>query len=713
MRRGVSVAVLVLIVLVLAGIGMALSTQARQAGRASHWSYHAQIAYNLADGALKEALLALSTANSAAAAKSAPVGAAALTAAFELVVRGAAGEVPLFDSSADVPNSLRSVLDDLVDFSPGFDVRLRVLASEPLWSGSLDGLPAVAGERKGRVQLIVRAHVRTHLGIQVDRTLVLEKGYKVVCPVPPLVGRFALFVQNAPAADVNAVPMKFDPDSGNAGYSTDVRPIEVQSSFKARAVAPGSWTLDRERFVSALPADKFLDGQGWIYLGASGNAKWSLHLAHGFAEGGETPLLRATEERTQFRGDAAADAGFTQRFRDLFNAFAKCIAYFPPAELDLGLYLAQHGWASNYELVSVREDRYGEVQGPGGERRRVNFGAGETASLRLFGSATSLSPTLVFGPAMREWIQRATILVIMGPPAFCFAPGKVRLHLYRLEEHIAAMRDILLGAFESRELFQTWGTCVRSEPFVRGLETLLSAKGSGEYAKDGLLGPAPFSAATPRSFSSDLLPWLGSLPQARGLPDAVMQKLVRGDLDAPAIFQGNLAGGLAAFEKAMNAKLTFVATPAALTRRLLVDGKLRVPGVVLVETAAPLELPAIAEVVEGGILMTRGPLRIRGNIVRKSQEPLTLVSLDGDIEVEPAAGTVDAYLVAPRGAVRLRGSTTVGGVACRDLDLSVITSPGNRTINHGPDTDPAGPQKALVRVYYGGEDRLAVSGMMR
>jgi hypothetical protein len=118
---------------------------------------------------------------------------------------------------------------------------------------------------------------------------------------------------------------------------------------------------------------------------------------------------------------------------------------------------------------------------------------------------------------------------------------------------------------------------------------------------------------------------------------------------------------------------------------------------------------------QGGILVSRGPIKIEGNILRgPSKEPLTIVSGRGDIILSPGVEIVEAYLVTLSGKVRFSSSAVIviGGIAAHDFDLeSIRAAPAARTVRYAEDLDPIGPgADRLHRTYYGGEERISVIG---
>jgi hypothetical protein len=269
------------------------------------------------------------------------------------------------------------------------------------------------------------------------------------------------------------------------------------------------------------------------------------------------------------------------------------------------------------------------------------------------------------------------------------------------------------------------------QPFAVSLAITLSGAGNGAYMTDGMLGQTGTPAAT-KTFQSDLVPYLNNIDPVAGLSQATLDKMMNGDLESDKVYQGNLGGGFAAFLEVLKKKLTYNVQADAFKRRILVGTVLKVPGVILVDQNSPLELGPITQV-EGGILITRGPIRLKGDIVRGavtggsggtggppvggtspgggSGEPLTLVSLSGDITLDAGAKNVDAVLVALNGKVKFSGDVNItGGIAGKTLDLPGLAAPGTRKIKHSEDMDPLGPNKDLLKVYYGGDDHVQVSG---
>lgn len=726
-RRGLNLIGLVLVVLAMVGIGFGLSTLARQAGRAGHWFFHSQLAHDLADAALKQGFFQMTQANSEATAGAAEFLSVELKAIYEAIKTGSGGELTLIDSSSSstLPPALVEMLDKLKDFSPSCVVKVTVTDGGPLWTGLLNGIPALEGERQGSLVIVARAAVKSPTGIPVERVITLEKVYRVINPCPPLLGRFSLFVQERGTEECNFVPMRFDPTSGNATLTGGVKPLTLEQPVKGSLVAPGTPNLDRAGFVRGLPTTPFLDQQGWVYLGGTNAAPWKLRLAHGYTEGGESPLLPGyhTAAPTLFRNEAGENRAWQDRFIAAFQAAGlACKPGFPsPAQ---GLYLTFHGFADNYPQISIDENLYANVWTGSGPTPQMDFGSGATSFVRLFGNPDAVAPTLVFGPAFRVTMRRASIFTELGPIEVCQRAGFLRLPLYKLDQAPANLRQILNSTFQGD--YPKWGTGpYEDQPFAVSLAVALSGGGNGAYMTDGTLGQTG-TPAVARTFSSALIPYLATVDPATGLTQATLDKMVNGDLDSDKVYKGNLGAGFSAFFEVLKKKLTYEVQPEAFARRILTGTTLRVPGVVILDQQSELVITKVDKV-EGGILITKGPIRIKGDIARgavtapgvaatppagsATGEPLTLVSLSGDITLEAGARSVDAQLVAMGGKVKFAGDVEIiGGVASKTLDLNGLAVGATRKLRYSRDNDPLGDNGKLLKVYYGGDDKVQVSG---
>lgn len=730
-RRGVNLIGLILLILTMVGIGAGLMNLSQQAGRSGHWFHHSQLAHDLADAGLKQCFYLLVQGNSLNVNPNLPL-AAELQQIVQNINTSTPGELTLFSTaqSSTPPPALATMLAKLSDYKPELEVKVSIAQPEPLWSGLLDGIPAEPNEKKGGVSIVAHATLRAPAGIKVERTIVLEKAYKVINLVPPLLGRFGLFVLNGPANadEPNTVPMKHDrttagPMQGSADFSGAERPLTLESTFAGPIVAQGTNNLDRGRFVGSIPqGSKFLDQQGWVYLGGG---TWELKLAHGWGEGGESPLLPGYRPPLS-SGFGANTQQFNTDFENSCSTRFSCAVQMSqplPAPPDGGLFTWWHGLADNYEIISL--DNLSKVQTASGAREPlVDFGPGKTSFLRLFGDPALCSPTLVFGDVRRVVMQRAEIVCYTGPA--CNMPNaRIATRLWKFDQFNNLEKGLVTDSFKTQTAYEQFGTMMRKDlPFAASLNTVLGAAGNGNYIASGLLGLLNTGGAN-RTFDADYFDKLGTLDSTKDMDQQVLNALGNATFAAPKLYTGELKDGFKAFWAAIQKKTTYEMTKNAFDTKVLVNGQgggkeLKVPGVILVKSG--LTLPAITKVPEGGIVVATDAIQINGNITVGPPatgatvplpQPLTLVALKGDITIAPSVSQVEAYLVALDGTVKIgstSGITITGGIAAKKLDPANAAGPGKRKLKHHEAIDPKGRNATVTKVFYGGEDRLMVSG---
>ena len=718
-KRGFGLPGLIFLLMILAVMGIALFQLARQARRSSDWFFLAQIAYDLADSGAKRVMHSLQTHGGPGSIQGDP-----MQSGFQSLFQALSRAQPMSRSicflSTNRPESLSPHVEAQLrlhaSLDPRLEVSVQVAELEPLWAGSLAGLPSDPREVRGRIQLNAWASVTNSIGICVTRSISIERGFKKISILPPLLGRFSLFVEQQSPQDINFVKVKRDTETGDGHTAPGPIPLVVRSGLAGRAVEAGSNGLNRSELTSAFKDSMFLDRQGWVYLGNPGAKPWKLRLAHGFSGEGESHLLPGYYTRAMVNGSKSDEELFERRFQEAFSRASRCSATLgSPGD---GLYHLHHGFAEEYELIGLSPGRQYLVQGMDGRRAKLEMGPGDASALRLFGTPAATSPTLVFGPVERVTMRKAVIQCTFGATdAMCMTPGRFIFPLLLLRDHIPTVREALLSTFGTPEQYEEYGPRISTTMFTQSLNVVLDSNGGGYYGTSGILHRSR-RAVPKRAFTSVLLPWLGSIPNLDGLSQDAKRRLWSGDLDAPRLFRGTLDGGMRAFYEALCTKAVVRVNPEAVGRKIRVGSALKVPGVTVVDQQEPLVLGLIDRVEAGGILVNRGPIHITGNILRgAAKEPLTLVSGSGDIVISPGVEIVEAYLVALCGKVRFSPTpvSIVGGLAAHELDVEGLRSlPAARTIRYAEDMDPTGSAlDSSYRVYYGGEERVSVSGEER
>lgn len=756
-RRGINLVGLIVLVLALVGIGVGMMTLSQQAGRGGHWFHTGQMAHDLADAALKQVVFLLTRANSPTAAQNLPLGQQLKQVYDAIVGTGSAPsggiEILKFPGGATVPPTIQSWVDRLKKEWPQMDcevaVKLELRPSEPLWGADLEGVPPAQGEKRGTISLTARALVKPPTGIAVERRIILEKKYKVINLMPPLLGRFSLFTLTSQApAEQNLVKMKYDwnaPLSGSAAVDGNAYPLMLESKVVGSLIGPAPNQLDRNAFVQGIADLKFLDTQGWVYVGGtSGAAAWTLNLAHGWGEAGESPMIPGYIP-VRPAGAPPDEQGMKQRMEAAYlsamqatsnSAIAGCAMDF--ADPSNGFKMFAHGFANNYESISLSPPNPGDPpdpavstgNGPGPAMDFSQEGAGPTGSLRLFGDALKCSPTLVFGPVKRAVMQRARVVVsVVNKGGGCSMPPlgvNQTVNVYKWNQQDGPIANQLINAaYQNQQSFDQNGTAVKTEPYFEGLNSILSAGGSGNYGVDGMLQQSNV-AGSDKAFTSDLFPAFNGWTSANGIPAQAKQDLANGKLAAPGVYNGLLSSGMKAFNAVMEKKYTYMLEASKFEPYVLDAGKVNVPGIVVIDSQQVLSLKPITEITAGGIIINKGGVTITGDIERGTPaappgggqapppEPLTIVAASGDITIAAGVQKIEAMLIAVDGSVKFAGTndlTITGGVACKTIDAKGIASGGKKKIKYSELVDPnnaAGKQN--LKVFYGGDDFVACVG---
>lgn len=688
-----------------AGAALVTLFVARQSGFSSHWFFQSQAAYDLASGAARESLYWMARATDRTRAEASPFLSGPLVdvhAALEAEVAPSPPLILVSSARGDtLPPALFEAMAALEGFGAEVEVQFRLVEASSIPASG--GIPADVAERRGRIQLRASATVTNALGISVTREVVVERNFKRVNLLPAVVGRFVLFSQQGPEVPPNFVRLQADSRRGNT-TQLGPAPLEVVSGEQLPILRGRD--LDPQRGVDGSSGPGFLDSQGWVYLGGG---DWDLNLAQGANGLGESPLVPAYWDRLEIGGSAASDRQFQT---NLINAATSTLCRIAPPgattfpDPEDGAYVTRHGFAENFEVL-------------GGRRRGVpradltipEAGPGLASGLRLFGRAGRLSPTLVFGSVKRRFFE-AGMIRFSFQPQFCPVPGKVVYILHDLDKYGAATQTLLNAGFGAN--WEQVRAKVVADDFSQALNVVLDPRVAGVFGAGGVLQRATGSSDRPLPVHASVhLPWFSGVPGDEGLPGGVRDNLRNGVLSSPTVFSGTCGQALQAFRDWADERRTFDTSPEVFPARFLADGILKVPGIVKV--AGDLTIPALEGVEDGGIVIAEGKITIEGDLVSGGVEPLTLVSLGGNIEFSPNVSKVEAFLVAAGGKVLFppQALEVTGGIVGESLDLTGIRDQdAPRKVTYASHLDPADPEARAdaYRVYFGGEDRVAVLG---
>lgn len=693
----------------------------RQSNRNSNWFYMAQSSQSLSLTALKEAAYFLEENNDVLAG-------GMLQPLYQALQAG--NPAPVISIPLGQGSQVQIERLDEEGYAATVEVTVTGVPQGPIQNGSLAGIPADPSEVRGVIRLEARAEVvgagtfgsAGPLGSA--RIATMERNYRIVTAIPPLLGRFTAFVEQRPTQDLNTFASLvkrtgIPTEIGDGIVDSGLRPLVFSHGVAADPMDRGERFLSRIKwFQDAGGEADFLDRQGWIYLGSGGGTDpWVLNLQHGYTEYGESNQFFSDYQTRLFGGSTGRNQTFKQTVEQVLTTGTNCIAHtYLPSH---GLRWLFHGFATNYELVGIDNRR--KVQNARGDRTHFKSPdtQGEASLLRLFGTAEEFSPTLVFGPVNRNRIRKAFVRLALSRCPFqgthyipVFMPGED-------PTKAGALMNAMFGADRDEE-----GSRIGDQDaYLLSLNEILDTRIQGKYNAQGFAQrvisvDTPTGMPTPQEteFTSNVL---GTLPQPDGIPDTVVDPIFAGDLDLPGVYQGNLSQGLSAFHQVVSKKTTYIIPPAMqdtyLNQRMLrANGTatdLHVPGVVYFEQS-PLTLPAIDDVPEGGILIAAGDITLTGNIAAQA-ETLTLVSINGDIRIEPGVGEVRAGLVSLSGTIRFPDNdfVLVGTYAARDLDLAAV-GPNSLKVQYDPALDPQRTDKPY-RIYFGDGaqgPKIAISG---
>ncbi|NLI78737.1 MAG: hypothetical protein GX442_20145 [Candidatus Riflebacteria bacterium] len=482
---------------------------------------------------------------------------------------------------------------------------------------------------------------------------------KLINILPPVVGKFALFIREPGALDANRLA-----DSSDLADLHDA-PLVVRGGA---AIGPGPRPPAAVRDA--------LDRRGWVFLG--GGARWALGLSSG---GGEPRFADAMMHDSWFSWPLDPSEPLSRK-----GDFVWYVETRP-----LGRQWREA--AGKFALAAF----------PGRVER--------SSILNLNGTAADPAPTLVVGNVSRQW---ALIQGLLHPSS-----GK-SAHLPWLSRTLFAgdawpgvsqgrtitdLRDNFGGSYDAYERRMS---DVAEEPYNAGLFPLMDFPGD-PFARVVVIDPAALPPGLTSLAASQRLRIDGQPALPGGMAYGSAYTLL--DDEGREWFSGGDLGALG--DLSFLRRRVTLAFPdlAGLRRGLPRDeaGDLLLPGAVLVGGPVTIEEPL--RFANGGLVLVDGTIRLQGEVgVAGGGEPLSLVSLGGDIEVETAA-PLGAALIALAGRVTLPREVSVKGlVAARELGLAVADPPTGRQIEYDDRYDPttAATRQRAYRLQGVGEEVFLV-----
>lgn len=475
--------------------------------------------------------------------------------------------------------------------------------------------------------------------------------------LPPVLGKFSLFIRDQPPGGVNKLIDSKTP------ASIQNSPLTITSGGSA---GPNS----------LLPnlVTPFFEKQGWVFLG--GLSPWRLNVS----EGGGNPDLSECFLRsdlflspivpgdTEFATEISAETRFSTSHVRLYK-----------------------------ELLAMEKDQVLLLKQPNPEYV-------QTSLLHLFGSTRKPSPTLVFGNASRRWLlangvyhpskadpgyfpfmDAATFQSTLWPGSLGDSDARQILTLLKghfnnsFDAYSQKMSDIWEEEINATNLYalNMDGTPAKTSPILTStnLPTAFSGSRSSKLMSVNN-APADFFKMN-----------VGS---AYELKNTVGKTLFSGG-DLSRIenlsFLTNKAGFV--FENEKEFWKNVPRNPG---------NEIHVGGVILIKGNLTISAPLVISATGGGMIISTGNVRIKSPVKCQGTQPLSIISLTNDLWVE-TAGQVHAALVAVQGQVHLPKECIINGlVAAKSLNLEMGSPSLKREINYQTRFDPTDAE-TYVRGY--------------
>ncbi len=556
----------------------------------------------------------------------------------------------------------------------GGDLSLRVKLSQ--WRPLAAGAPGFRDdpvEKMGRIDVEAMAEVG-----MARRKVRMSRGVKVFLSVHPVIGKFTCFIRKKPSdTSINALEQA----TNGAGF-TNGAPLLLNN----RGSGGGCNVVTPAIDVGAVPdLNELSKTSGWVFLNSEAGA-WPLNLA-GSSQSPEY------DDRSMLRFGAYS------------NDALKAAVNTPP----------QGGGTTvtqvNEKFQGIKKDYTISKGGSvvvASDFLSVRFlvpPSPRVSLIRPFGTNTDFSPTLLFGPVLRQYLRvrsaDCTINVSgvtknfkeIGIPGFPDVGKFKQTFLSPPTNPRSYADDFTLYAqlynmdADAAGLAAGWGkwanaqTTLVSEPFIEGLKYLAipdRETGTVQTPVAKNYADPPAEVVTNLDLWSD---GVTGLLKAEG----------KFGTAAKTFYEGKLAGIEGVKEFGPKITAMYPSPKAYLDRHLDAAGKLAVSGIVYLGRE-DLHIDRKWDVVTGGVLIVGGDISIRAGI--KSSPPLTLVCT-GNISVDTSE-PIEAQLICLRGKFQPRNAFTIkGGVAAGEIDMGSMLNTQAKQINWDPRYDPYAAATAL------------------
>lgn len=524
-----------------------------------------------------------------------------------------------------------------------------------------------------------------------SRKVRIKKGFKVVMIVHPVVSKFTLFIREMlDGQDLNVLERKtstFAFDNGSPIILNNQGVDETGKNLSYPVIRPNT-----QEFDLSLVADgnfaKLLQNSGWVFLNSRTPVPWTLNLSGGgdYSEFDDRLLLRVGMYRKK-------------SLETIFPTNA------PTGEVIERVWEKFQGMKTDYETRSAD----GDVQKKPSDILYLRYlfpnAPPKISLLRLFGTGTKFSPTLVFGPVYMQY------LILKGMDVVFQNAGPNGKHLYTnvlipgflsQADFTASFRpsvpdDTNMAGFarvlqfpdrnNASSVYPDYSqimTQIASRSYLDALDYIfLRERESGTMLKPKSKDyDIPLPQMIDGNISPTTSPWIGNR-------DSLFSAQGSFGIDNTILYSGELAK--IAGCKEFQAKITAVFPSFAELKEDFFDkdtSQLRLPGIVYLGQD-DLIIDEDLQITNPGMIICGGNVTIKSAI--QSRYPVTIVSLR-DITVE-SNKPIEAHLICLLGKFRAtNGFNIKGSLAACSIDTSNMKA-NEKSITFVPAHDPYNDRK--------------------
>ncbi|HAE38369.1 MAG TPA: hypothetical protein DCG57_06995 [Candidatus Riflebacteria bacterium] len=525
-----------------------------------------------------------------------------------------------------------------------------------------------------------------------SRKVRIRKGFKVLMIVHPVLSKFTLFIREMlNGQDLNVLERKtatFAFDNGSPIILNN-QGFDEAKNLSYPVIKPSTQGFDLSLVADGNFA-KLVQNSGWVFLNSATTAPWTLNLSGGgdYSEFDDRLLLRV---------------GMYEQ-KSLANIFP---AKAPTGEVIERMWQKFQGMKTDYETLS--ED--GEVRKKPSDILYLRYlfpnAPPKISLLRLFGTGTKFSPTLVFGPVYMQY------LILRGMDVVFQNAGKNGEHKYSnvlipgffsQTDFTAAFRPSLpddpnMAGFarvlqfpdrnNASSVYPDYSqimTEIASRPYLDALDYIfLRVRESGTMLRPKSKDyDIPLPQMIDGNISPTTSPWIGNR-------DSLFKANGSFGIDNTILYSGELAD--IAGCKEFQAKITAVFPSFAELKEDFFDkdtSQLRLPGIVYLGQD-DLIIDDDLQITSPGMIICGGNVIIKSAVKSRYPYPVTIVSLK-DIIVE-SNRPIEAHLICLMGQFRAtNGFNIKGGLAARYIDTSNMKA-NEKSITFEPAHDPYNDRK--------------------